>query len=243
MQEVEALVRWRHPRYGVLFPSQFLGATRSARLMTALTDFIMTEAVRQTGQWRQQGLELGVTVNLEPWLVRDIGFAERLARLLCQFDVPPERFTLEVIESASARDRELLAGAMTAVRKQGIRLSLDDFGTGNSSLNELHRLPFTDLKIDRSLICDVMRSPKAATIVSGIVELAHRLSIRVCAEGVEGAETFEFLSSSACDAMQGVFLAKPTPAAAIERTIHGWVPERIAEAVAQSMSKLAAKAR
>ncbi len=216
MRAVEALVRWQHPRHGLLYPGQFLGAVRSARLMTALTDFVMTEAIQQAGQWQRQNLDLAIAVNLEPRLVRDVGFAERLVRLLHQHGVPPHRFGLEVIESASARDREFLAHAMDEVRAQGIGLSLDDFGTGNSSLMELHRLPFTELKIDRSLIHEVVRSPKAATIVKGTIDLAHRLSLRVCAEGVETADTFAFLDSAGCDAMQGVFIAKPASAAAVE---------------------------
>ncbi len=238
MQSVEALVRWRHPVHGLLYPGQFLGIARAAHLMTELTDFVMTEGAQQAGQWREQGIGLGLTVNLEPRLVRDVGFAERLVRLLRQFDVPPERFTLEVIESASARDRELLADAMNAVRKHGVRLSLDDFGSGNSSLTELHRLPFTDLKIDRSLVHDTVRSPKAATIVTGIIELAHRLAIRVCAEGVETPEAFAFLSGAHCDAIQGVFVARPTTAANIERLVASWQPERIGAAVAQAVGKL-----
>jgi len=99
MRAVEALVRWRHPVHGVLYPGQFLGVVRAAQLMTELTDFVMTEGVHQAGQWRQQRIDLGLMVNLEPRLVRDVGFAERLVRLLRQFDVPPERFTLEVIEA------------------------------------------------------------------------------------------------------------------------------------------------
>lgn len=237
MQAVEALVRWRHPVHGLLYPGQFLGIARAGQLMTALTDFVMTEGVQQVGQWREHGIGLGLTVNLEPHLVRDVGFGERLVRLLRQFDVPPERFTLEVIESASARDRELLADAMNAVRKHGVRLSLDDFGSGNSSLTELHRLPFTDLKIDRSLVNDTARSPKAATIVAGIIELAHRLSIRVCAEGVETPETFACLAGAHCDAIQGMFVARPTTAANVEKLFVSWQPERIGAAVAQSVGK------
>jgi EAL domain-containing protein (putative c-di-GMP-specific phosphodiesterase class I) len=230
MSDVEALVRWRHPKHGLLFPGQFLGTVRSAGLMSDLTDYVLTEAIQQAGVWRQQRLDLGVMVNLEPHLVRDLDFAERLVRLLGQFDVPPARLTLEVVESSSARDRELLVNAMQSVRDSGIRLSLDDFGTGSSSLTELRRLPFTDLKIDRALVHDMTLAPKAATIVSGIVDLAHRLSIRVCAEGVETAETFAALLAAKCDAIQGVFIARPITAGNVERLVRNWSPDQIGTA-------------
>jgi len=215
VRTMEALVRWQHPKHGLMYPGQFLGAVRSARLSTALTDFVMTEAIQQVGVWTAQGRDVGVAVNLEPRLIRDLEFAERLMRLLRQYDVEPRRFALEVIESATARDRELLADAMARVRSHGIGLSLDDFGTGNVSLMELHRLPFTELKIHRSLIREVTTSDKAATIVHGIIELAHRLSMRVCAEGVETADTFAFLQAADCDAMQGTFIAKPASVGSI----------------------------
>jgi EAL domain-containing protein (putative c-di-GMP-specific phosphodiesterase class I) len=230
MSDVEALVRWRHPKHGLLFPGQFLGTVRSSGLMSDLTDYVLTEAVQQAGLWRQQRLDLGVMVNLEPHLVRDLDFAERLVRILGQHDVPPERLTLEVVESSSARDRELVVNAMQSVRDSGIRLSLDDFGTGSSSLTELRRLPFTDIKIDRALVHDMTVSPKAATIVNGIVDLAHRLSIRVCAEGVETAETFAELVEAKCDAIQGVFIARPMTAANVERLVRNWSPDQIGTA-------------
>ena len=230
MSDVEALVRWRHPKHGLLFPGQFLGTVRSSGLMSDLTDYVLTEAIQHAGIWRHQRLDLGVMVNLEPHLVRDLDFAERLVRLLGQFDVPPGRLTLEVVESSSARDRELVVNAMQSVRDSGIRLSLDDFGTGSSSLTELRRLPFTDLKIDRALVHDMTLAPKAATIVSGIVDLAHRLSIRVCAEGVETAETFAALLAAKCDAIQGVFIARPVTAANVERMVRNWSPDQIGTA-------------
>jgi len=182
-----------------------------------------------------QGLDLGVTVNLAPRLVRDTDFADRLLRLLQQFELAPSRFVLEVIESESVRDRELVGDAMARVRAHGIGLSLDDFGAGHSSLTELYRLPFSEIKIDRSLIHDSGRSAKAATIVQGIIELAHRLSITVCAEGVETPETFAFLDEAECDAMQGVLLAKPASAAEVERIASSWAPDKAVETLRSRM--------
>ena len=236
----EALVRWQHPRHGLLYPSQFLRAVEASHLMAALTDFVMTDAAQQAGRWQAQGLELGVTVNLSPRLVRDADFADRLMRLLKQFDLSPSRFVLEVIESETVRDRELVADAMTRVHSHGIGLSLDDFGAGHSSLTELYRLPFTDLKIDRSLIHNVSRSVKAATIVSGIIELAHRLSIRVCAVGVERPETFALLDEANCDAMQGVLIAKPVSAAEVEQIAKTWSPDTAGQTLSSPVRALPA---
>ncbi|HEY4644734.1 MAG TPA: EAL domain-containing protein, partial [Steroidobacteraceae bacterium] len=181
------------------------------------TDFVIAEAVRQAGLWEAAGLELSVDINLTPSLVRDSGFIERFMRVLKEHETSPERITIEVIEAASLQDRELVREVLTRLRLYGIGLSLDDFGTGYSSLTELCRLPFSELKIDRTLIHDVPDSRQASTIVAAIIELAHRLSIRVCAEGVETDQACEFLKEAGCDSLQGVLFAMPMAAPDLER--------------------------
>jgi EAL domain-containing protein (putative c-di-GMP-specific phosphodiesterase class I) len=213
----EALVRWQHPERGLLYPGQFLKLAETSGLLGELTDFVITDAVRQTGVWEAAGLDLSVAINLTPGLVRDSGFIERFMGVLKEHGVSPERIVIEVIEAASLQDRELVRDVLTRLRLYGIGLSLDDFGTGYSSLTELCRLPFSELKIDRTLIHDVPESRHATTIVAAIIELAHRLSIRVCAEGVETEQASEFLKESGCDSMQGVLFAMPMPAADVER--------------------------
>lgn len=213
----EALVRWQHPDRGLLYPGQFLKLAEKAGLLTELTDFVIASAARQAGAWESSGLTLNVAINLAPSLVRDAGFVERFMGVLREYDVSPEHVTLEVIEAASLQDRELAHDVLTRLRMGGVSLSLDDFGTGYSSLTELCRLPYNEIKIDRTLIHDVPDSREASTIASAIVDLAHRLSMRVCAEGVETHEAFEFLQAAACDSVQGVLFAPPMSAADVER--------------------------
>jgi EAL domain-containing protein (putative c-di-GMP-specific phosphodiesterase class I) len=129
---------------------------------------------------------------------------------------------LEVTEAASLDDPELVMNIFTRLRVKGVGLSLDDFGTGTSSLTQLYRMPFSEVKIDGSLIRDVTSTKAAATVVRAIIELAHNLSLSVCAEGVETSPQFEFLDQSGCDALQGDFIAQSMPAAEIEAFINVW---------------------
>lgn len=212
----EALVRWQHPQRGLLYPGQFLKVAESAGLHSPLTDFVMAEAVQQAGAWKRRGLDLTVAINLAPSLVRDLGFVERFMRMLGEHDVAPERISLEVIEAVSPQDRALLREILRRLRLHGVTLSLDDFGTGYSSLTELCRLPFNEIKIDRTLIHDVPEQHQAATITQAIIDLAHRLSMYVCAEGVETEAAFRFLAEAGCDSVQGVLFAAPVNASDIE---------------------------
>lgn len=215
----EALIRWQHPDRGLLYPGQFLKLAETGNLLVALTDFVISTAVRQAAMWESRGLELSVAINLAPGLVRDGGFQDRFMQALREYQVAPERITLEVIEATSLEDRELVRDVLTRLRMHGIALSLDDFGTGYSSLTELCRLPFNEIKIDRTLIHDVPGMRQASTIVTAIIELAHRLAMRVCAEGVETEEAFEFLDAAGCDLVQGVLFAPPMPAAEVEQFV------------------------
>jgi EAL domain-containing protein (putative c-di-GMP-specific phosphodiesterase class I) len=218
----EALVRWQHPRLGLLFPGQFLALAEGNDMIVAITDFVLSDAVRQAGLWREHGHSLGVAVNLSPRLVRDVGFPDRLSRLLREYDLPPELLTIEVTEASSLHDVELVTDVFTRLRVRGIALSLDDFGTGTSSITQLYRMPFTELKIDRSLVSELPHTQAAATVVTAIVELAHRLSLTVCAEGIETEEQFQFMDAAGCEAMQGQLISKAVPAAELESLAKAW---------------------
>src|SRR5690606_28536034 len=201
VRSAEALVRWRHPSLGLLYPGEFLTLAEQSGLIVGITDFVMTDAIRQIGHWRSRGLNLAVAVNLSPRLVQDLEFPDRLNRIFREFDTAPEQLTLEVTEAASLDDPELVMDIFTRLRVKGVGLSLDDFGTGTSSLTQLYKMPFSEVKIDGSLIADVDTSKAAATVVRAIVELAHNLSLSACAEGVETAAAFEFLDQVGCDAL------------------------------------------
>lgn len=222
VRSAEALVRWRHPRLGLLYPAEFLPLAESSSLILGVTDFVLTDAVRQIGHWRQRGLQLTAAVNLSPKLVQDLEFPDRLSRLLREFDVTPEQLTLEVTEAASLHDPELVMDIFTRLRVKGVGLSLDDFGTGLSSLTQLYKMPFSEVKIDRALVAEMATSKPATTVVRAIVDLAHNLSLAVCAEGVETPLAFEFLEKIGCDALQGDFIAASMPAGEIENFIDVW---------------------
>ena len=218
----EALVRWRHPRLGLLYPGDFLPLAEQSGLILGVTDFVLTDAIRQIGHWRSSGLHLAAAINLSPRLVQDLEFPDRLGRVLKEFDVTADQLILEVTEAASLHDPELVMDIFTRLRVKGVGLSLDDFGTGMSSLTQLYKMPFSEVKIDGSLIAEVIDAKPAATVVRAIIELAHNLSLTVCAEGVETSAQFEFLEQLGCDALQGEFIAQAMPAGEIESFIDVW---------------------
>jgi EAL domain-containing protein (putative c-di-GMP-specific phosphodiesterase class I) len=219
---VEALIRWQHPRRGLLQPRHFLTAVEDFGLMTQFTDFVMTEAVRQAGQWRARGLLLEIVINLSTKLVEDRGFPERLALLLQENDFPPQALVFDVTESPNVEDQNLLLDVFTRLRILGVGLSLDDFGTGQSSLTELYKMPFSEVKVDRTLIADVPREGDARAIVKAIVNLAHTLQLTVCAEGVETRQMFDFVRAAGFDSAQGRFFSDPVHAGEVEEIVRSW---------------------
>jgi EAL domain-containing protein (putative c-di-GMP-specific phosphodiesterase class I) len=222
MQGVEALVRWQHPRRGLLYPHHFLGPMEHHGLMARLTDFVLTEAVRQASQWRARGLPLEMVVNLSPKLVTDREFPERVAVLLRENEVPAQQLVLDMTEASSLDSRDLMLDVLTRLRILGVGLSLDNFGTGVSSLTELYRMPFSEIKVDQALIADVAREREAMLIVQAIANLAHTLEIEVCAEGIETHEMLGFVRSYGFDTAQGRFFSGPVKPAQIERLAGTW---------------------
>lgn len=219
---VEALVRWHHPRRGLLEPRHFLRAAEEHGLMTNLTDFVMTEAVRQAAHWRDCGLNLELVINLSTELVRDGAFPERLAVLLEENEFPPQQLVLDVTESPSVADRDLLLDVFTRLRILGVGLSLDNFGTGLSSLTEIYRVPYSELKVDHALIADVTREREAHVVVQAIVNLAHELHLAVCAEGVETRQMLDFVRGAGFDTAQGRFFSEPVQGADIQGIVKSW---------------------
>jgi EAL domain-containing protein (putative c-di-GMP-specific phosphodiesterase class I) len=222
IQGVEALVRWQHPRRGLLAPRHFLAAVEDYGLMSQLTDLVMTEAVRQAGQWRARGLQLDIIVNLSTKLVKDAGFPERLAILLREHDFPAPFLILDVTESADLEDQRLLLDVFTRLRILGVGLSLDDFGVGPSSLTGMYRMPYSEIKVDRTLIADVVREREARVVVEAIVNLAHNLGLAACAEGVETVQMLDIVRSAGFETAQGRFFSEPVPAGEVEEMVRLW---------------------
>jgi EAL domain-containing protein (putative c-di-GMP-specific phosphodiesterase class I) len=218
---VEALVRWNHPDLGLLPPDRFLPLAEAAGLLADVTDFTITEAIHQHALWRDRGMDVPVAVNLAPELIKDVGFSDRLVGSLRQFDVEPSRLTIEVKETDRLADRALCLDAFSRLRLAGVGLALDDYGAGRSSLTELYRMPFTEVKIDGSLVADASGTKDARIVLRTIVRLAHELRMVVTAEGVETREQLGGVTAAGCDLSQGTLLCGPRHPADLEAVLAG----------------------
>jgi EAL domain-containing protein (putative c-di-GMP-specific phosphodiesterase class I) len=206
---VEALVRWSHPERGVVPPAAFLPLAESDDLIDDLTDYVLRAALDQVSHWRQAGLEVPVAVNLSSRNVRDLDLADRLAAECERAGVQPQQVTLELTETAAMESGPRAIDILTRLRLKGFELSIDDFGTGYSSLVQLHRLPFCELKVDKAFVGECDTSRDALVIVRTMIDLAHNLGLRACAEGVESEATLTILEQLGCDRLQGFHVARP----------------------------------
>ncbi|MGH6661391.1 MAG: EAL domain-containing response regulator [Rhodospirillales bacterium] len=209
LREVEALVRWQHPVHGLLSPDRFLLAIQETGLLLPLTRAVVTSACRQIRKWSEFGKTMCVAVNIAPQLLTNLTLPDEIASLAEQNDVETSQIIIEITESGVMEDTARAMDILTRFRLKGFRLSLDDFGTGFSSLIHLYRLPFVELKIDQSFVRDVGASEEARVIVRATTEMAHRLNLSVCAEGVESEGDLNFLLLAGCDKAQGYFISRP----------------------------------
>jgi diguanylate cyclase (GGDEF)-like protein len=212
---VEALVRWRHPVRGLLEPAAFLPAAELHGLMGLLTETVLVQAVRQAAEWRREGRDLRVSVNLSVSNLLDRALPGRVAELLAIEALPASSLVLEVTETVLMSDPESSLAVLDAIAALGVAVSIDDFGTGYASLSYLRQLPVTELKLDRSFTQDLLTDARTDAIVSGTIDMAHRLGLRVVAEGVEQLETLQRLEALGCDESQGYLHSRPVPAAAL----------------------------
>ncbi|MCB1758370.1 MAG: EAL domain-containing response regulator [Gammaproteobacteria bacterium] len=208
---VEALVRWKHPQRGVLPAGLILDLALSSGLMGELTNSILNQALIQCRHWLDQGLRTQVSINVSADTLMDLELPKLLGKQLEDYALEPNQVVLEVTESALMRELVRSLEILTRLRMKGIGLSIDDFGTGYSSLVQLHRIPFSEMKIDRSFVKHALADEEALAIVKITIMLAHELGMRVVAEGIETAETWALLHSLGCDAAQGYHIARPMP--------------------------------
>ena len=219
---VEALVRWQHPKLGLIMPGDFIDLAESSGLIGRLTEHVLEQSITQMRAWIDQGMPFKCAVNLPPSLVNDLSFPDRLAQLLQDHGVPGPLLTLEITETTAMKNPTLTMDILTRLRVKGISLSLDDFGTGYSSLTQLYQMPFDELKIDRSLVMEIPHTREANTMVSSLIDLGHNLGLRVCAEGVESRAALDVLATLGCDSCQGFFISRPVPAAEIAPLAAAW---------------------
>jgi diguanylate cyclase (GGDEF)-like protein len=206
---VEALLRWRHPEHGLLMPLSFVPLLEQTALVDAVTERVIELALRQMVRWREQGIELDMSINLSARNLLDLGLPDRVQALLREHWIEPERLTLEVTESATMADPDRAADVLSALRERQIKVSIDDFGTGNASIAYLTQLPATEIKIDKAFITNLCEDVRAEAIARSTVDLARHLGLHVVAEGIETTAVLERLVELGCDTGQGYLISRP----------------------------------
>ncbi len=213
---VEALVRWQHPERGLVLPDQFIPEAERAGLMRKLTSRVLGLAADQAAAWRREGYPLTIAVNVSASNLLDIELPAQVFTLLESRGLPPSAFVIEITESTLMLDRTRSLAVLHALRARGVRISVDDYGTGYSSLAYLRDLPVDELKLDRSFTMDLDTNVRSAAIVESTVRLAHSLGLPLVAEGIESAASWQRLAEFGCDFGQGYYLCRPVPPEEIE---------------------------
>ncbi|MEN1728350.1 MAG: EAL domain-containing protein [Pseudomonadota bacterium] len=208
----EVLLRWHHPEHGMIPPGQFIASAELNNLIHQLTRWVLRTALMQLHDWRSDGIDLTVSVNVSARNLVDQRFAADVRTMLLEHDVPASRLEIEITESALIVDPVRALESLNALRALGVSIAIDDFGTGYSSLSYLKRLPVHVLKIDKSFVQDMLTDESDATIVRSIIELAHRFGLTAVAEGVEDQATLNALTELDCDQAQGFHFCRPLPA-------------------------------
>jgi EAL domain-containing protein (putative c-di-GMP-specific phosphodiesterase class I)/CheY-like chemotaxis protein len=228
---VEALVRWRHPQDGMVFPDQFIAVAEASGAIDALTRYVLSEALAQRRSWSQQGIDLRMAVNVSMDNLTSLSFTDFVAEQANRFQVPPPQLVLEVTESRLMQDPRAPLEILTRLRLKRFRLSMDDFGTGHSSLRQLCDIPFDELKVDQSFVHRAWTDDTSRAIVAASLGLARQLGMELVAEGVEDRGDWDFLRSLGYDLAQGYFIARPMPADALPAWLETW-SQRLAELLA-----------
>ncbi len=211
---VEALIRWVHPTRGIVYPGEFIPVAEQCGLIVALGQWVIRAAIHQAQQWRETNIR--VAINLSAVQFHQNGLIEFVQGLLTEFNVNPEQIEFEITEGVVMENTDFAISVMHQLSNIGIALSIDDFGTGFSSLAYLKKFPVKSLKIDRSFVTDVLEDSDNAVIASSIISLAHSLELQVVAEGVETEAQADWLAANKCDVAQGYLFGRPLPAAEME---------------------------
>ncbi|KQT35211.1 hypothetical protein ASG29_03615 [Sphingomonas sp. Leaf412] len=209
----EALVRWRHPTRGFIPPDTFIPLAEQADRIAPLTLHVLSTVLRDVARWRCDGHAMTAAVNISARLLSSASFNDAVDDLLARSPVPDDALVFEVTESATMLDPAAAIAALHDYRARGIAVSMDDYGTGQCTLSYLRQLPLSELKIDRSFVQHAHEREEDAVLVRSTIQLAHSLSLKVVAEGVEDAANLEFLRASGCDYAQGYFIRRPVPVA------------------------------
>jgi diguanylate cyclase (GGDEF)-like protein len=219
--KVEALVRWRHPKHGLLAPDQFIPIAEQTGLIRKLTRHVLDVALAQCAVWQASGVELVVAVNISGRDLVDLDFPAEVDELLTKWDIHPGKLELEITERTIMTDTFRALAILARLSELGLRIAIDDFGTGHASLASLRRLPIDVIKIDRSLVQSMTENERDAALVRMAIDTGHSLGLEVVAEGVETESTLRRLEALGCDTLQGFLLGRPQAASLIPTHLHG----------------------
>lgn len=218
---VEILVRWQHPQDGLVYPDRFIGLMEEHSHINKLTHMVLRDALRQARAWLDAGHKMHVAVNVSMDNLGNLDLPDFIVTTAAEIDVPLSSLVLEVTESRLMNDMRVPLDILTRLRLKHIDLSIDDFGTGHSSLAQLRDLPFNELKIDRSFTHGACRDAQLAAICTASLDIARKLGMRSVGEGVEDIDDWNFLRAHGCDVAQGYFIARPMPMTMLAE----WLPE------------------
>lgn len=213
---VEALVRWRHPRLGLVLPGEFVPVAEHTGLIRPLTYYVLNEALAQARLWLDRGITLPVAVNLSVRSLHDLHAAEQIGELLARWNLPSHLLQLEITEGTIVADPVRARRVLAALDAMGVGIAIDDFGTGYSSLSYLRHLPVREIKVDRSFVARMVDDPSDLAIVRSTIDLGRNLGLRVVAEGVEDQATWGLLHALGCEVAQGFYIAPPLPPERVE---------------------------
>ncbi|MDB5983097.1 MAG: diguanylate cyclase, partial [Pseudomonas sp.] len=216
VRQAEALLRWQHPQFGLVSPTEFIVLAERTGSIQLLTNWVIEESMRQVSEWSRRGLHVQLSLNISAEDLLSHDLADRVSVLLKHYRVPAEQLIFEITESAVMREPEHALQVLHRLRECGISLSVDDFGTGYSSLAHLKRLPVQELKIDQSFVRDLDETSEDAVIVRSTIEMSHNLGLKVVAEGVEYEHSLRLLERWHCDPAQGYLISRPLTAVAFE---------------------------
>jgi EAL domain-containing protein (putative c-di-GMP-specific phosphodiesterase class I)/ActR/RegA family two-component response regulator len=224
---VEALVRWNHREHGIVYPDRFIHVAEECGVIDALTAWVLGEAAGQLARWHTEGLRMQVALNVSMVNLTAPGFAQRAGRIARDAGVSPADLTLEITESRAMAQSPVPLGCLARLRLLRFKLSIDDFGTGHSSLAQLRDVPFTELKVDRGFVHGARSNQIIRPMLEGSIGIAKKLGMVSVAEGIETEEDFEFLREIECDVGQGYFIGRPMDVAGLSTWIRSWQGRRL----------------
>jgi len=210
---VEVLCRWQHPELGIVAPVDFIPVAERHDLIDALTWKILSQAISQTKIWQDHGIDIQLSINMSSSMFNMLDLPEKMFELIQKHQLEPKKLVIEVTESTVMDEHINALDSLTRLRLKGFQISIDDFGTGYSSMLQLHRIPFSEIKVDQSFVLKMQTDPEAQAIAETVIMLGHKLGLTVVAEGIEDEETLSQLKSLNCEVGQGFHFAKPMSAA------------------------------